>query len=211
MDFRDVIRRRRMIRAYSDRPIAPEVVDRLLDVARRSPSAGFTQGNEFLVLTDEEDRRRFWAINGLWAAPTAQAAPLVVVPFATKDAYLDRYAEPDKGWADRDETHWPMPYWYIDCGMATENLLLAAVDEGLGTLFFGIQRDAWPALRQAFKVPERFDPIGAVTVGYPAASDTNPTSARTRRKRSTGRGCPSWVLVAGPLSSRRHFPPDTAV
>ena len=43
-------------------------------------------------------------------------APLVIVPLACKDIYLDRYAEPGKGWADRDESRWPVPYWYIDTG-----------------------------------------------------------------------------------------------
>lgn len=186
MNFLDVIRQRKMVRAYEDRPIDADAIDRLLDAVRRGPSAGHTQGSEFLVLANATDRARFWALEGLWAAETAQTAPLIVVPFATKDAYLDRYAEPDKGWTDRDEGHWPVPYWFIDCGMATENLLLAVVNEGLGALFFGIDRAVWPALRAAFAVPDRFDPIGAVTIGSPAPRDPNPTSARSRRRRSTG-------------------------
>ena len=67
-----------------------------------------------------------------------QDAPLVVVPLAHKAAYLERYAEPDKGWEDRAEARWPAPYWHIDTGMAALLMLLTAVDEGLGACFFGI-------------------------------------------------------------------------
>ena len=65
-------------------------------------------------------------------------APLVIVPLSCKDVYLDRYARSDKGWTDRDEARWPVPYWDIDTGFTALLMLLAAVDEGLGALFFGI-------------------------------------------------------------------------
>jgi nitroreductase len=184
MEFTEVVRRRRMVRTYSPDPVAPEVVDRLLEAARRGPSAGFTQGFGFLVLEAEADRDQFWGCVESWGGEGVRAAPVVVVPLATRDAYLDRYAEPDKGWTDRDEARWPVPYWYIDCGMATQNLLLAAVDAGLGALFFGIQRSDWPAFRAAFGIPDSHDPIGAVTIGHPAERDDAPTSARTRRRRA---------------------------
>ena len=69
-------------------------------------------------------------------------APLIVVPHANRSAYLDRYAEPDKGWADKDADRWPVPYWHIDTGFAALLMLLTAVDEGLGACFFGIPRGA---------------------------------------------------------------------
>ena len=67
-----------------------------------------------------------------------RTAPVVIVPLASKAAYLDRYALPDKGWTDRDEARWPVPYWDVDVGMASLLMLLTAVDEGLGACFFGI-------------------------------------------------------------------------
>jgi hypothetical protein len=70
-----------------------------------------------------------------------QNAPLVVVPLAHKNAYLERYAEADKGWDDRDEARWPAAYWFIDTGMATLLMLLKAVDLGLDACFFGISPD----------------------------------------------------------------------
>ena len=69
-------------------------------------------------------------------------APLVIVPMSAKRVYLDRYAEPDKGWTDRDEQRWPVPFWHIDTGMAALLILLTVVDEGLGALYFGIVPEA---------------------------------------------------------------------
>jgi nitroreductase len=102
------------------------------------------------------------------------------VPCASKKAYLERYAEPDKGWTDRDEARWPVPYWDIDCGMATMAILLTAVDEGLGALFFGIF-DGLPELRAAFGIPDEFHPIGAVALGWPAPDEPSPSLRRGRR------------------------------
>jgi nitroreductase len=191
MEFAHVVRGRRMVRTYDpDRPVPPEVVQRLLDHAIRAPSAGFSQGWGFLVLTEPADRERFWrATAGEEAAAAAPSrwlsgmrkAPLIIVPHSHKDAYLDRYAEPDKGWTDRDEARWPVPYWDIDTGMASLLILLTAVDEGLGACFFGIPPEVTPDYRSAFGVPEGLTPIGAITVGYPAKDWRSPSLARGRR------------------------------
>ena len=63
MEFRDVVRRRRMVRNYDpDRPVPPEVRERILEHAIRAPSAGFSQGWAFLVLEELADRDRFWQV-----------------------------------------------------------------------------------------------------------------------------------------------------
>src|SRR3712207_8478288 len=95
-------------------------------------------------------------------------APLLVVPLSHKAAYLDRYAEQDKGWTDRDEARWPVPYWHVDAGFAALLVLLTAVDEGLGACFFGVPAARLRPYRRAFGVPDGFTPGGAITVGYPA-------------------------------------------
>ena len=95
-----------------------------------------------------------------------RTAPVVIVPLASKDAYLDRYAEPDKGWTDRSEDRWPVPYWHVDTGMASLLILQTAVDEGLGACFFGIPGDYVDDLRAAFGIPADHTPIGAITVGH---------------------------------------------
>jgi nitroreductase len=180
-----------MVRRYTDEPVEAALVDRMLEHAIRAPSAGFTQGWAFLVLDRPEDVRRFWEAT----TPTAvrdddaerpwldgmRSAPVVIVPLASKRAYLDRYAEPDKGWTDRDEARWAAPYWYIDTGMASLLMLLTAVDEGLAACFFGIPPEQVDAFRAEFGVPDDQAPIGAITVGHPAPDPRSPSLRRGRR------------------------------
>ena len=188
MEFRDVVRRRRMVRNYDpDRPVPPEVRERILEHAIRAPSAGFSQGWAFLVLEEAADRERFWQVatpqEDVWQQwlVDMRRAPLIVVPHSNKSAYLDRYAQPDKGWTDRDEGRWPVPYWDIDTGMASLLMLLTAVDEGLGACFFGIPPQQHAAYRAEFGVPEEFTPIGAVSVGYRAPDHRSGSLKRGRR------------------------------
>ena len=189
MELSDVIRKRGMVRAYDPaRPVPPEVLDRLLEHATRAPSAGFTQGWDFLVLADPDDRRRYWeATADLTQEPDSWlrglvSAPLLIVCLSNKDAYLDRYAEPDKGWTDRDEARWPIPYWDVDTGMAALLMLLTAVDDGLGACFFGVGgRDEIDRFSAAFDVPASRRPVGVVSVGYPAPDRRSPSLRRGRR------------------------------
>jgi nitroreductase len=188
MEFAEVVRRRHMVRDYDpDRPVPAEVRDRLLEHAIRAPSAGFSQGWAFLVLETAAEREDFWAVTTDSTAADGwltrmRRAPLLIVPLSNKSAYLDRYAEPDKGWTDRDEARWPVPYWDVDAGMASLLMLLTAVDEGLGACFFGVPGDRVPALRAAFGVPPEFRPVGCVSVGYPGTEDRRSPSLRRGRR-----------------------------
>lgn len=186
MELRDAVQSRRMVRSYDpDRPVPRETLENLLNLAIRAPSAGHTQGWRFLVLDDITSRARFWSAttdgeSDAWLT-RMRTAPALVVCFSDKQAYLDRYAEPDKGWADRDEARWPVPYWHIDTGMAAMILLLAAQDAGLGACFFGVPPDRWPALFETFAVPAGLAPVGVVSLGYPAADLRSPSLRRGRR------------------------------
>ncbi|CAM3957464.1 nitroreductase family protein [Kibdelosporangium persicum] len=183
-----MIRRRRMVRHFTDRPLAPEMVGKVLRSALRAPSAGFSQGWAFLSLTASADRARFWPVAAPWVTENWQSvaqAPLIVVPLSHKKAYLERYAEDDKGWEDRAEARWPVPYWHIDTGMAALLMLLTAVDEGLGGFFFGIAPEYLGGFRAEFAVPEEYTPIGAVVVGYRAEEQPVEGSAATRKRRGT--------------------------
>lgn len=188
MEYAEVVRRRRMVRDYDpDRPVPPEVVERLLGYAVHAPSAGFSQGWGFLVLRSAAERAAFWASTtdpdeepDTWLTGMRHA-PLIVVPHSHRDAYLDRYAAPDKGWTDRDEARWPVPFWHIDTGFASLLMLLGAVDEGLGACFFGIPPVRTDQFRAAFGVPTEFTPIGAITIGYPAPDRRSPSLRRGRR------------------------------
>jgi nitroreductase len=187
VELDEVIRRRRMVRNYDpSRPVPPEAVDRLLDYAIRAPSAGFSQGWGFLVLETAAERARFWAAATDSGEPDSwltgmMRAPLIVVAHGNRDVYLDRYAAPDKGWTDRDEARWPVPYWHIDAGFASLLMLLGAVDAGLGACFFGVPPATMATYRAAFGVPAEYVPIGAITVGYPAPDRRSPSLKRGRR------------------------------
>ncbi len=180
-----MIRHRRMVRSYDEsRPVPPDVIDRLVQTGLRAPSAGFSQGWGFLVLDTPEDVARFRQAATPETEPenwfAAQVrAPLIIVPHANKDAYLDRYAEPDKGFSDRSDAWWPSPYWDIDTGFAAMLILLAAVDEGLGACFFGMPKERIDVYRQAFGVPSELWPIGAISAGY---SDEPPRDFSARRR-----------------------------
>jgi nitroreductase len=180
MEFQEVVRLRRMVRTFTDEPVPQAALDRILGNALRGPSAGFSQGQAFLVLTDAADRERFWAVAGAAIAPSAQTAPLVIVPMSCKRVYLDRYAQADKGWTDRDEARWPVPFWHIDTGMAALLILQTAVDEGLGAVYFGIVPEAVARFRSSFGVPDDQEPIGAIAIGYDA--ETEKRDLRSKRR-----------------------------
>ena len=185
MEFQEVVRRRRMVRNFDARPIPAEILERILANAQHAPSAGFSQGFEFLVLEGPVQTGRFWDAvfpgerREGFGWPGLFRAPVLIVPLAHKQAYLDRYAEADKGWTDRDERRWPVPYWYIDTGFAALLMLLTAVDAGLGALFFGITDAA--AFRAAFNVPDGYEPIGAIAIGYRAPDRPSDSLKRGRR------------------------------
>jgi nitroreductase len=188
MEFDEVVRRRRMVRGYDpDRPIPADVVDKIVRHGLRAPSAGFSQGWGFLVLTAREDRARYWAATRLgdetdgWLARLS-TAPLIIVALSNKSVYLDRYAQPDKGWTDRDEAHWPVPYWHIDTGFAALLMHLTAVNEGLGSCFIGLPVETVQAFKEAFGVPAEFTPIGALTIGYRAVDKRSPSLRRGHRR-----------------------------
>jgi nitroreductase len=184
MDFQRVVDRRRMVRNFADKAVPTEIIDRMLQNALHAPSAGFSQGWAFLVLQGDEQTGTFWDAvfsrereKFRWAGMFK--APVIIVPLSHKDGYLDRYAEADKGWTDRDENRWPVPYWDIDTGFASLLMLLTAVDEGLGALFFGIFSP--DDFRAAFGVPDAYTPIGAIALGYPAPDEPSPSLKRGRR------------------------------
>ncbi len=181
---------RRMTRNYLTDPIPEGVLNQALSNATKAPSAGFSQGWDFLVLDQAERVHAFWECTSTdtahpdrWLSGMMKA-PVVIVPCSNKGAYLDRYALADKGWSDRSETRWPMPFWHMDTAMAALLILQTATAHGLGSCFFGIPPDRDLAVRQTFGIPEDRDPIGAITMGYPAPTKGASGSPSRRAKRS---------------------------
>lgn len=187
MEFTEVVRSRRMVRNYDPaRPVSRETIEQLLRLAIRAPSAGFSQGWQFLVLDDAADRDRFWQLTTDDGVPDSWlrgmlTAPVLILALSDKDAYLDRYAQPDKGWTDRDEAHWPVPYWDIDTGMASLLVMLGAVDAGLATCFFGVPPEHQAGVKDGFGIPERLRIVGVISVGYGAADQKSKSLKRGRR------------------------------
>jgi len=185
MEFQEVVRRRRMVRNFDSRPLPAELLERVLANALRGPSAGFTQGAELLVLEGPVETGRYWDAcfpahrRSGFRWPGVLQAPVLIVPLASREAYLDRYAEADKGWIDRDPARWEVAYWDVDAAFATLLALLSAVDAGLGALFFRVFDPE--ALRAEFAIPERFVPVGTVALGFPLADEPSPSLARGRR------------------------------
>src|ERR1700712_4239343 len=175
MEFQEVVRRRRMVRHYTEDPVHPAIVHRALVNATRAPSAGFSQGWGFLLLDTPEDVRGFWTATAdelddpdPWRRGMMRA-PVLVIPCSSKEAYLRRYAEPDKGWTDEDEKRWPVPFWHMDTAMASLLILQTAVDAGLGGCFFGIAPESGAAGRRESWTPEVFARAGPISPGHPAA------------------------------------------
>jgi nitroreductase len=183
MEFQEVVRRRRMVRNYRPDPVSDDVIARIVDTARRAPSAGYSQGQSFVVVTDENRRRQIAEACGESAYvarrfdPWVSRAPVHVIPCVRLDDYRARYAEPDKtGSPPPDE--WEVPFWWVDGGAALMLLLLAAVDEGLAAGFLGASRDR---LRSVLAIPDDVAPLGVVTMGYPAPDRRSGSLTRGRR------------------------------
>jgi nitroreductase len=174
-----------MTRTFDSTPLDLEQVDELVDLARRAPSAGYSQGVHFLVLTGEMVGE-FWRTTGAddWFDEGVMAAPVLVLPLADPIAYTSRYAEGDKaGHGLEIAANWEVPFWLTDAAMATQNLLLLAEDRGLGALYFGIFRNARLLLDQ-LGVPSHVLQVGVVALGHRAAADAPSGSALTRPRRA---------------------------
>lgn len=196
MELSEAIRRRHMVRSFAPDPVPPGEVDRLLDLARRAPSAGNTQACAFVVL-EGDATARLWDITlpperrAAFRWQGLLAAPVVVLPLVRPDAYPRRYAEADKAGTGLGEgvDAWPVPYWWVDGGMVVEALLLATTDAGLGALFYGLF-DHEAAVLDALGVPEGWRSLGAVAIGHPAAGAGGAGGGGDGPGRSAGRPRP---------------------
>ncbi len=147
MEFADVVMRRRAVRRFVDGGVDHEVLERIARLAQRTPSAGFSQGQRLVVVTDPEVRRRVGAacgedededVFGHWVSECAAQ----FVPCVSEAIYHRRYQEPDKIDDDGREIDWPVPFWWVDIGATMQTIMLAAVDAGLGCGFAGPE-GAW--------------------------------------------------------------------
>lgn len=185
MEFAEVVRRRRMVRNFEDRPVDEESITRILELAQHNPSAGFTQGQDYVVVRDAALKRQIaeLAHESSYVAggfdPFVSEAPVLIIPCTNEAAYHQRYQEKDKVDAEGQEIEWPVPYWFMDVGCAVMILLLAVVDEGLAAGFVGIPDLA--ALKRLLNIPDEVSPVGAIAIGHPAPDKRSPSLKRGRR------------------------------
>ena len=187
-----MLRRRRMTRSFLPTPIPDDIVDRVLAAGLRAPSAGNTQGTDLVVLVGPKQTARYWDVTlpadrrDSFAFPQLLDAPVLVVPVAAPGEYARRYGEPDKhrtALSHRDR--WPVPYWYVDTAFAAMLVQLAAVDAGLGVLFFGLFGHV-DAVRAALGIPGDREPIGTIALGYPDPAHERPGRSASRPRRPVG-------------------------
>jgi nitroreductase len=184
-----------MVRNYRPDPVAPDKLERIMRAARSGPSAGFSQGQSFVVVQEEERRRRIAEIVGepgylaRGFDPWLSVAPVHVVCCTSEAAYHRRYNEPDKLDARGRERQWPVPFWYVDAGCSLMMLLLAAVDEGLAAGFLGLTDRRTARLKELLGIPEEVVPVGLVTLGLPAPD--RPSSS-LRRGRNDPESAVRW-------------------
>jgi nitroreductase len=190
MEFRDVVRRRRMIRKFDQKPVPEDLLRRVLEVARHAPSGGFSQGFDFVVLTKPNELAWFYRTTDDPTDPEPfpgrdpdLAPACLILPITNKRRYLDRYAQPDKIQFGMDnEENWPIPSWTVDTSMAIMLLLLAAVDEGLGAWYFFISRGEDEVMRE-LGIPSTCQLLGVIALGYPSSGETPRASAFAKRRR----------------------------
>lgn len=189
MEFRELLRRRRMVRSYSDEPVAADVLERIAGVVRRAPSAGFSQGHRLFVVTDRDGRRELARLAGEdeYAAMGHErwisAAPVHVVVGVREESYHERYRAADK-LVDGEEIGWPAPYWYVDAGALFMLVQLAALDEGLVAGVFGVPPEQVPELKAAVGMPADVHFVCVVTIGHPSpGGDDEAVTSRLSRRR----------------------------
>ena len=188
VEFSEVVRRRRMVRNYTEEPVDDSSLERIVEAGRRAPSAGFSQGQAFVVVTDPDQRHALAKAAGedeyleagfdRWVS----RAPALIVLYVSEEIYHRRYQEADKTGPDGEEIEWPVPYWWVDAGASMQSMLLAAVAEGLAAGFLGSHAVA--DIQSLLRVPDHYRFVGIITVGHPAPDRRSGSLRRGWKERS---------------------------
>ena len=184
MDFFDVVMKRRAVRRFEDGGVDRDVIERISRLAQRAPSAGFSQGQRLIVVTEPDRRREVARLCGeeeyqdLDMGPWISECAAQFIPCVSEAVYHRRYQESDKLRDDGTEIDWPIPYWWVDVGATMQNVMLAAVNEGLGCGFVGTEATGWQQIRDLLGIPDEFTPIGVMPVGRPLPDVRSPSLKR---------------------------------
>ena len=187
LEFEKVVRKRRMVRHFTSQPVTADTVSKILELAQHAPSAGFSQGSAYVVVTQPEMRKKVALVQGESEYTGAgfhswiSEAPVDIIACVSEKIYHDRYNEPDK-LDNGKEIPWPTPYWFFDIGAGCMIILLAAVDAGLAAAFSGVSDP--PGMKKLAGIPEHFHPVGVISIGHPAKDKRSPSLKRGRRPSS---------------------------
>ena len=176
MEWNEILARRRMVRAYQSDVVPREAIEHIVSTVRRAPSAGFSQGQRLLVVTEQQTRDAIGDLLGdrQWVSE----APVLIVVGVRENDYHDRYTKPDKLVGGR-EIEWPVPYWHFDAGAAAMLILLAAIDEGYAAGLFGVFAEAMQPFKQLLHIPDDVAVTCCITIGK--AADDSSWDALTSR------------------------------
>ena len=188
MEFRELLKRRRMVRHYDGEPIAREALERIVATVRRAPSGGFSQRQRLLVVDEPSLLAQMAEGEAEWAEgmePWLGSAPAQILVMTREADYHDRYQKEDK-LEDGEEIVWPVPFWHVDAGAALMLILLAAIDEGLAAGVYGIFGDTDVRYRELLRIPDDFVIVAGVTLGHPLPDPawSRSTSRATQRRRT---------------------------
>ena len=165
MDTLEAIRTRRSVRKFSDKPVSEEQLNKVLEAVRQAPSWSNMQCWSFVVVQEQKTREQiselsyveeYLAPHGYKSNPAQKAlaqAPVVIVACADPE---------------RSGTLWGQKYYMTDLGIATQNLMLAAHTQGLGTVFVGVFNET--RLRELIGIPEQIRIVGLFPLGYPQSA-----------------------------------------
>jgi nitroreductase len=152
MDLKDILRKRRMVRVFTDRPVPDDALQRLLTIAQRAPSAGHTQPLELVVVRDPTIRKGLAAAS--WSRGSRPDAGQVTIVFCgdlIREA--ERYGARGAG-----------KYVYMDVAYAALLFMLSAIDEGLACGFIGDLHEEH--VQAVLGLPPHVVPVGMVILGY---------------------------------------------
>ncbi len=175
-----------MVRHFTGDPVSLEAVNGILELAQHSPTAGFSQGCAYVVVTDPEMKKKVSAVQEeegprkvsfhKWISE----APVAIVACVSEKLYHDRYNEPDKLTKEGKEIEWPTPYWFFDIGAGCMVILLAAVDAGFSAAFAGVFHVN--EMKELLGIPPHFHPVGVISIGHGAEDVKSPSLKRGRRR-----------------------------
>ncbi|MDF2928832.1 nitroreductase family protein [Anaerospora sp.] len=148
MNVYEAIQNRRSIRSFEGRPVEKEKVEKLLRAGMQAPSAGNQQPWEFIVIEDKETLQKMSKAH-IYAGPIKNA-PLGIIVLSS-EKYL-KYKQ----------------YFQQDLAAATENILLAAVELGLGTVWMGVapEEERMSFIKELFNLPQGIEAFAMLAIGY---------------------------------------------